>query len=460
MGKFVNAAPKASSEIEMLSSIGYDLNSAISDIVDNSINAIRTKRPKKPFIRINLLPNTDNPSVSILDNGIGMEKLELQDSMRIGCKNPNDERDFGDLGRFGSGLKTASFSQARILSVLSKRSDGISGAKFDKKRITEKDSWDLEVLDQNDIRTYGELGKLEKLESGTLVIWQNLSRYNPEDSSHQDNEKKLNSDIVDLKKHLSHFFHRFMSGKNKISFYVNGDLLKPYNPFLEGEDGYQEGDEEKHRVSGGQLHFKYHIIPHVSKMTQTQLDNLGGQQEVMSKQGLYVYRSDRLIIEGKWMGINPKTVSHGLVRIEVNIPTSLDKAWSIDVKKSTLELPEQVKKLLKRFSNVPKKKSKGETEFTGNREKANNYWMINDDPRENLITYEISTENKEIKNLTRKLDKKSLSALNKYLHKLTNNLPINHITNNVNNRPKDIEQESIDSSLLEEKLIEIWTSSK
>jgi hypothetical protein len=110
MGRIVNASPKASSEIEMLSRIGYNLNSAISDIIDNSLHALHLNKQKKPSIYIEILPGLDSPKITIRDNGIGMNAKELKESMIIGCKNPNDSRGEMDLGRFGSGMKTASFS--------------------------------------------------------------------------------------------------------------------------------------------------------------------------------------------------------------------------------------------------------------------------------------------------------------------------------------------------------------
>ena len=455
MGRIVDASPKASSEIEMLSRIGYNLNSAISDIIDNSLHALHLNKQKKPSIYIEILPGLDSPKITIRDNGIGMNAKELKESMIIGCKNPNDLRGEMDLGRFGSGMKTASFSQASILTVISKKSGNISGTRFNKELIKKTNRWDLELLNKDDFKEL-HIEELKKQNCGTLVIWDNLTRYNDQDSSHQDNEKLINKDIVDLQKHLSHFFHRFM-GTKKISFFVNGTLLEPFDPFLSTRPGYQEGTKEKFRTrNGDSVNTQYHIIPHVSKLTTQELDQLGGKQELTSKQGLYIYRADRLIIEGDWMGINPKTEMNGLVRIEVNLPTSLDKDWSIDVQKSKLELPPRIKSVLKRLSSEPRKRSIKEIKYKGDKEKANTYWSINDDSRENIITYEISTENKEVVNLVNKLDKESLKALNLYLKELALNLPLNHIANSINTKPKDIKLDSIDFSILEEELKTIW----
>ncbi len=459
MGKFTDASPKASSEIAMLSSIGYSLNSAISDIIDNSIHALHLKKETKPFIKINIPPGTNNPQISIQDNGIGMSEKELLESMVIGCKNPNDERGDKDLGRFGSGLKTASFSQASKLTVVSKKSNKISTARFDKERINQTDKWDLEVLDKEELEK-SHLEEINDLESGTTVIWDGISKYQSENQSHVDTEAQIAQDIISLKKHLSHFFHKFM-GKGGITFYVNGEILVPFDPFLTKSKGYQEGLEEKVRISGKEyITIKYHIIPHISKLTKEEEDSLGGKEEITSKQGMYIYRANRLIIEGDWMGIAPKTEMNGLVRIEMHVPTSLDKEWDIDVKKTSLRLPNTIRNKMKRLSAEPRKRSKRTVIYRGDEEKANSYWDIIDNRREKIITYGISTENKEINDLTKSLNKDSLNLFNKYLKKLSLSLPLNHIANSMNVNPKEIQPELVDFSSLKKDLEKIWKDNK
>ena len=117
MGRLVTAAPDPRNHISMLSSIGYDLKSAVADIIDNSITA----QAKNIWIEASTGP--DKPSISIKDDGCGMSRKELQQNMVIGCKDPTDERQPFDLGRFGSGMKTASFSQAKKMTVISKKKE-------------------------------------------------------------------------------------------------------------------------------------------------------------------------------------------------------------------------------------------------------------------------------------------------------------------------------------------------
>ena len=111
----INLSPPASSLIESIRSIGYSFDTAVADIVDNSISALAKN------IEVNISPpENGNLSVAILDDGTGMTRDELVIAMSLGGKGPRAKRDAGDLGRFGLGLKTASFSQAKKLLVITK----------------------------------------------------------------------------------------------------------------------------------------------------------------------------------------------------------------------------------------------------------------------------------------------------------------------------------------------------
>ena len=113
MPEFIEIPPDPSNEIQMLSKIGYTLETALSDIIDNSISAGAKN------IEILSLPK-EEIFWSVIDDGIGMDSSELIENRRIGCKDPTKEREQMDLGRFGAGMKTASISQAKEVTVFSK----------------------------------------------------------------------------------------------------------------------------------------------------------------------------------------------------------------------------------------------------------------------------------------------------------------------------------------------------
>jgi len=443
LSKFIDRAPDPSNEIQMLSRIGYTLESALSDIIDNSISA----DPKS--IKIDCLPTNDrNISWSVTDDGDGMNPEELQDNMRIGCKDPSKERERMDLGRFGSGLKTASISQAKKITVFSKRVNSkLSAARWDVNHVCDKKKWLLEVFSEEELDPILPKNLDINFQSGTCVLWEEIPRYDEKD--HSDINKMQSEDVVRVKRHISKHFHKFMGGNYKIKFYVNGEKLEPIDPFMTIFKGYIEGPKtEPFRVKGGTVSIKVHNIPHWDKLTVDQLDQYGGQSEISKKQGLYIYRADRLIIEGGWQGLTNNTQLGNLSRIEINIPVSMDDEWQTDVKKSSLQLPQKVRIMLRDLIKIPINKSTRTYKYKGKKEENNKFWLKNTDERKNIITYEINDENQDLINLvkTLKKEKKIISSLSSYLTKLAANLPLNDIYFTMADKPIDIKQE-----LLEDK---------
>jgi hypothetical protein len=208
--------------IETFRAIGYNLETAIADIIDNSISA------NAKNIYINRVWKGGKSYITIKDNGIGMTNHELIQAMRPGAQNPLNERSTTDLGRFGLGLKTASFSQCRKLSVLSKK----------KNYHTTYWSWDLDYVAQSKnwelIKWVPEefLKELDDLESGTIVIWSELDRVLPLDTEVTDENAKLkfSNSLDKVKKHISMIFHRFIEDK-EVKIYWCGHEIESWNPF-------------------------------------------------------------------------------------------------------------------------------------------------------------------------------------------------------------------------------------
>lgn len=170
--KTIFLPPSASALMESTRSIGYSLEAAIADIIDNSIAACAN------LVEINFLPDV-NPYVVIADNGHGMCMPELQIAMQYGSKNPLEKRNETDLGRYGLGLKTASLSQCQVLTVISKKNKHISCCRWDLRHIRQTDNWALLVLDEEETQRLPGFDFLQSRESGTVVIWQDLDRIIP-----------------------------------------------------------------------------------------------------------------------------------------------------------------------------------------------------------------------------------------------------------------------------------------
>jgi hypothetical protein len=267
--KTINLPPYAPILMESTRAIGYSLESAISDIIDNSISAQAT------LITIKFFP-IGQPYISILDNGNGMSSKELNIAMQYGSKNPNEKRDTNDLGRFGLGLKTASLSQCRTLTVISLKDGKLSGRRWNLDYVIKTGKWSLILIDKDEMGEMPLFNELIKCGKGTLVIWQNLDRLSAGDSNFV-TTFGLKMDIV--REHIALVFHRFLSGEQglkKIDITINNNAIKAADPFLI-KKSTQLMDEERILVHGQIITVKPYILPHISKLTEAEVKELGAK---------------------------------------------------------------------------------------------------------------------------------------------------------------------------------------
>jgi hypothetical protein len=213
-----DAAPIAGSMIESLRDLGYTPETAIADIVDNAIFA------KARNIWIDFHWNAEQSRVTFRDDGIGMTEEELIQAMRPGSQSPSEKRDCNDLGRFGLGLKTASFSQCRVFTVISRREAiPVTYWRWDIDYVTDPSTngWKIvQTADKDDIRLIEEMG------AGTIVIWENLDRIIEPKKRHKNGEDDFYAVASRVKRHLEMVFHRYLeTGKLKIIF--NGIEVHP-----------------------------------------------------------------------------------------------------------------------------------------------------------------------------------------------------------------------------------------
>jgi len=417
--------------------IGYDFCTAVADIVDNSVSASSSN------IHIFCPPGQQHPYLRIGDDGYGMTEAELLTNMRIGCKDPLDERATSDLGRFGSGMKIASFSQARLLTVVSKTKHGhICGARWDIDKIETTDSWCLELLDSSDIECLITSGKVSIDCQGTQVIWESLTCY--QTNSHSlDHDSEMASHLALIVSHIGLHFHRFMTGRDKCNFHINNKLILPIDPFLSDSDGYQEGRSEKFRCKGGHIVIQTHVLPSITRMGAREVEAMGGAASIAQKQGLYIYRNRRLINAGGWLDLAKHHQLSALARVQIDIPASLDEEWSTDVKKETLQLPARVKRDLRKYLADPITRSRKAHTYRGKKDEAGTFWKIVINEEEKTITYQINSDNEVLVALADSLSVPNRRSLEAYLTSISKELPLNHIYNTMADRPRDIKQSDI-----------------
>ena len=308
--------------IKSLRDIGYNFEIAVADVIDNSITA--NAKQIKIYAK-------SNPEISfcIIDDGFGMTEEELMEAMRLAGKDPSKERKEYDLGRFGLGLKTASFSQCKKLTVLSKKEKLIHAAQWDLNYLEEKNEWLLKIPNIDELQYREYIDELKEYESGTIVIWEDIDKC----------DTNSFTEIIDiLRKHLSLVFHRYLEGSirgRKISMYINNSKLEAFDPFNISHPATQELSIEKIKIYGQDVIIQPFILPHHSKVSRQEYERYATEDGYTKSQGFYLYRENRLLIYGTWWGLHRIKDAHKLVRIKIDISNKQDKYWGIDIKKST-----------------------------------------------------------------------------------------------------------------------------
>lgn len=411
-----SAIPEASSMIETFRAIGYNIETAIADIIDNSISA------NAKNIWINFEWKGSKTWLSIKDDGIGMNDAELIQAMRPGSKNPLQERNQKDLGRFGLGLKTASFSQARRLTVLSKKV-GYNSVfwTWDLDFVNKTGNWDLiKYMPDENLET-----EISKLVTGTIVLWNDIDRvvkdFNQDDSKAEFN---FNQTMEQVKKHLAMVFHKFIE-QGKINIYFQDKKVNAWNPFLSNEKATQEFPSEK--IQNGKVKIEGFVLPHKSKISEETYKNAEGVKGWNEQQGFYIYRNERLLLAGDWLGLFRKEEHYKLARIQIELPNTLDESWQIDIKKSIARPPlvfrEQIRayalKVRQKAVEVYRHKGKSVKQIAG--QKFVPLWV--DHKRGDKWFYKINRENPILTKIKEQAKKDSDKAIEMLLRFIEETIP-------------------------------------
>lgn len=432
--------PYAPTLIESTRAIGYSLEAAVADIIDNSI-AAEAKKVDIFFFPI------DGAYIAILDNGKGMSEEELDLAMQYGSKNPKDIRDAKDLGRFGLGLKTASLSQCRCLTVITKQGDTVEGRRWDIDHVAEVGDWSLLILDQEEISSIPQIKELFSCESGTLVVWQKLDRLKAGEINF---ELALGRKIDGVRTHLSLVYHRYLSGEpgiQKLQISINGEKIPAADPFL-AKKSVQAMDDETLVIHGHKIVVKPYILPHISKMTAEEVKQLGGKEGLRKQQGFYVYRNKRLLVWGTWFRMMRQGDLSKLARIQVDIPNTLDDLWTLDIKKSSALPPAKVRKNLEIIINKIAERSKRTWTFRGKKEISDttiHMWNRMKNPHGGFY-YEINREHPMVEKIVEQ-NSELQAPLFALFNQIEHGLPLNQLYVDLNNDEQlnnDQEQNSAD----------------
>lgn len=430
--------PKAAILVESTRSIGYTFEASVADIIDNSVSAEATDIQ----VHFSFL---EPQWLSIVDNGWGMSPQELENGMRYGSQSSLAPRREKDLGRFGLGLKMASLSQCRSVTVITKKDGVISGACWDLDYIIQKDDWVLKFYNEEEIQSLHDFSWLQNHEAGTVVVWEKFDRIKQESSD----SKKVFEEKTELaRNHIALVFHRFLNDENprtriKISF--NGEPVVGIDPFLTKHPATQPLTEQQIRIGSEIIRVKPYILPFVSKMSKADIAMLGGADNLRQQQGFYVYRNKRLIIWGTWFRLIKQNELGKLARVRVDIPNSLDEIWEIDIKKSAASLPYFIRKSLANIVGNVIGKSERVYRYRGRNVQTDNLVHVWNpiDERGNL-EYLINRDLPILKMLYNHVDEKGLNLLDSFLDMVEDTFPYGDVYYRMANSESSVPQQSLE----------------
>jgi hypothetical protein len=337
--------PEPAGLVASLAAFGYTVEASVADLVDNSVSAGATQ------VDVDLTWAGADSWVAVSDNGNGMSESELVTAMTVAAR-WGAERDKADLGRFGMGLKSASFAHARLLTVASRRAgEDWHVRTWDLDLISEKGKWLL--LEGATAEAEGPLMQvLDVIDGpGTVVLWQRLSAYQgiPEQDPRVKHQFLLESGNVT--KHLGLTFHRFLDGPRAVRLRVNSAPVQPWDPFLQHHLATVRMPTEELLLGEHLVKATPFVLPAPHRLTNEEREAAGRDRGWLKLQGLYIYRRDRLIAAGGWYRLRKREEKFNQARIAVEVPAETDEHWKVDVKKSTAWPPVSLRRSLKSIAD-------------------------------------------------------------------------------------------------------------
>jgi hypothetical protein len=410
--------------LESNRNLGYSIEEAVADLIDNSITADAKE------IIINLDWNKGHPIFRLYDNGNGMNEEKLIDSFKLGSLEPRNAK---DLGRFGFGMKTASLSQARELIVITKKKGAdiiLRSLDLDFIR-NNKRKWNLKYCDVSDFEK--EIDFLAKTNHGTIICWRSWDRA----PTLEDNFASL---ISKISNYSAVCFHKFIEKGLKI--FSHDELLKPINPIPKDSQKYSEIPLKNHPKSK-QTAF---ILKHPKFWEEEfdsvyQINSYNLFNGFAAQQGIYIYRCDRLLNPyGGWLGVIKTINSSKLARVTIDYPNSADNLWSLDITKTNSTIPFQFKKEIEKLIETTKLESVSKISrgIASIKNKINTLYdsslIWNEEEDKNLRCYRYypNINHPIFQNLieTKKIDRKTLISI---FNLISENLPVARIIENNDN---------------------------
>jgi len=418
------AEPNPEYLIKSIAEQGYSLESSLADLMDNSVSVKANK------IEVLIKMEQEPFTLFIADNGKGMNEEELKASMQFPSNSPEEKRNVFDLGRFGLGMKTASFSQTRCFTVLSRKkgTKNFSGRTWDVNYLKQVGKWRLIVNTQEEINeiiqqylslSEGHLNRFENFEVNTIVAWKGLYKF--ENYLEEDNRQSaLKKQITEVTSdYLSLVFHRYMERKaNPLQIRINNNLIAPFNPFPTTITDFRPIEFKQKHFSTDTIKIEGFVLPSRS-IDESQSISLWTtkNRSLMDMEGIYIYRADRLIHFGGWNGLIKKAPRLQLARLRVDIGNSVDHLLHLNVAKSQIEIPHELTVAFEKYIDELKTQAereffnRGIRKFSSNR-KEDNVQLFERKASSKGTLLEVNNSFPLLKSLMCELEKDQLAKLN------------------------------------------------
>ncbi|HEY6550787.1 MAG TPA: ATP-binding protein [Solirubrobacterales bacterium] len=354
MAQSLTVIPSARRLMDSLRDIGYELPAAVADLVDNSIDADATQ------VDIIVAFEGENSWIRIADDGTGMPASQMNEALRYGTDRDYDET---DLGKFGLGLKTASLSQCRRLTVATRTNPDrreIEIRRWDLDHVHEADGWELLRLRPSEVRE--EIVEPLQDGPGTVVMWEVLDRvldYRLPSGAAAENG--LAAICRDIEAHLSMVFHRFLAQQARralpLTITMQGNPIDAWDPFAREEEHTVKLDRQtisfRHAGRTHNLRLQPYIMPNQVQFSTTRAwEAASGPKKWNRQQGFYIYRGGRMIQSGGWNRLRTLDEHTKLARVAIDIPRPADTAFGINVSKMRVLIPNELRADLRAFASA------------------------------------------------------------------------------------------------------------
>ena len=431
MSDDIELSPPPGALIQSLRSLGYTTPTAVADLIDNSITAKATKI----YINMSWGLSAEKSTVTVSDNGTGMTFKELKVAMTPGSTSPSEKRVSDDLGRFGLGMKTASWSMGRLMTVKTKRDNTENILRWDLDYVEEKRKWTAQ-MGYSDETDQDLLRFPSRARSGTVIHISRCDKiFGEEEPKKEDAESAFFEIVQDTRIHLQMVFHRFL--ENGLTIILNGRECVPWDPFMLKHKMTRElSPIDPLMCEGKEIKVQGYILPHSSNLSKSEHEKASGPKGWNLQQGYYIYRADRLIVSGGWLGKRAaKPEEHTkLARVAVEISQEMDSAWNLNILKSEARPPANLRAefgSIGTFARAEAKKAyahkaKKSIGKTRRQKDIVPMWLVEHTPETNETTFRINREHQLVRLALEKkhIPKKVVTAL---LRNLEKTMPVAHI---------------------------------